>query len=258
MADQLKEAINAAYYEPETSKYSNGSQTSYVLPLAFGLPPEGGRVALGEALTGRLANRNRGAIATGLVGGQFLCRSLSEVGRPDLAFGLIARDEYPSWGYMAAQGATTIWELWNGNTADPAMNSGNHVMLVGDMVTWLYEGLAGIAPDPSAPGFKRLILRPQPVAGLGWARGRFQSPCGMIESDWRRDGGELRWRVLIPPSTTAEAHLPTMAALAVEVDDNPLTQADGVDIVEQREDRLVVELASGRYEFTMPDEASLD
>jgi len=74
-----------------------------------------------------------------LIGAQYLNRVLSDNGRADLAYAIATQRDYPSWGYMIEHGATTIWELWNGNTADPAMNSGNHVMLIGDLVIWFYE-----------------------------------------------------------------------------------------------------------------------
>ena len=93
-------------------------------------------------------------------------RVLTDGGRADLAYTIATQKTYPSWGYMVEKGATTIWELWNGDTADPAMNSGNHVMLVGDLVIWLYENLAGIKPDPEQPGFKHIIMKPEPVGDL--------------------------------------------------------------------------------------------
>ena len=92
----------------------------------------------------------------------------------------------PSWGYMIEHGATTIWELWNGNTADPTMNSGNHVMLVGDLVIWLYEDLAGIKSDPAAPGFKHIIMKPTPVGDLTFVKATHNSPYGLISSEWHR------------------------------------------------------------------------
>jgi alpha-L-rhamnosidase len=95
---------------------------------------------------------------------------LTDGGRADLSYGFATHTDYPSWGYMIAKGATTVWELWNGDTADPAMNSGNHVMLVGDLVIWLYETLAGIAPDPAQPGFKHIVMRPQPVGDLAFPK----------------------------------------------------------------------------------------
>ncbi len=93
-------------------------------------------------------------------------RALSDNGRPDVAYTIATQKTYPGWGYMVEKGATTIWELWNGDTADPAMNSGNHVMLVGDLGIWLYEYLAGIRPDPEQPGFKHILIRPFPVKAI--------------------------------------------------------------------------------------------
>ena len=119
-------------------------------------------------------------------------RVLTDGGRADLAYTIATQKTYPSWGYMVEKGATTIWELWNGDTADPAMNSGNHVMLVGDLVIWLYENLAGIKPDPEQPGFKHIIMRPEPVGDLKFVKATHRSPYGLIASEWRRDGAEFR------------------------------------------------------------------
>ncbi|TWT97710.1 Bacterial alpha-L-rhamnosidase [Botrimarina colliarenosi] len=247
MADRLREAINTTYYNADAAQYSNGTQSSSVMPLAFGLPPQGQREMLAATLARHVAERDGGAIATGLVGGQFLCRTLTDIGRPDLAFAIASREAYPSWGYMASQGATTIWELWNGDTADPAMNSGNHVMLIGDLVTWLYEDLAGIAP--AQPGFRRIEMRPQMVEGLDGARASYRSPYGQIKSEWRRDNGAIAWRIVVPPGTTADVHLPTADASAVTEGGAPLGKADGIGAARILGGRVGVEVASGAYEF---------
>src|SRR6202012_5054500 len=108
-------------------------QTSCVLPLAFGLVPDDMRAAIFKHLVDKIEDESHGHIGTGLIGGQYLWRVLTENGRPDLAWGITTQRSYPGLGYMVENGATAVWELWNGNTADPAMNSGNHVMLVGDL-----------------------------------------------------------------------------------------------------------------------------
>jgi alpha-L-rhamnosidase len=251
MAAELEQAINRVYYDSKASQYSNGTQTSSVLPLAFGLAPHGQADALAATLIRHVDERDGGAIATGLVGAQFLCRTLTDIGRSDLAFAIATREKYPSWGYMANEGATTIWELWNGDTADPAMNSGNHVMLIGDLVTWLYEDLAGIAADPAEPGFRRIQMRPQMVEGLDWAQATLRSPYGQIKSDWRREDGKLRWRVVVPPGATAVAHLPTDDESTVTESGKPL--ADVAEITNPRliDGRVVVDVASGAYEFVI-------
>ena len=100
-----------------------------------------------------------------------------------------------------AQGATTIWELWNGDTADPAMNSGNHVMLVGDLGIWLYEYLAGIRPDPAHPGFRRFLLAPCPVGDLESVSATFDSVRGPITSRWQISGPAFAWEFSLPANT---------------------------------------------------------
>src|SRR5215469_15978065 len=139
-------------------------------------------------LVDKIQNDSHGHIGTGLIGGQYLMRVLTENGRPNLAFEIACQKDYPSWGYMLENGATTIWELWNGNTADPTMNSGNHVMLIGDLLIWLYEDLAGIKSDPAQPGFKHIFMRPTPVGDLTWVNATHNSPYGKISSEWRRGG----------------------------------------------------------------------
>ena len=156
----------------------------------------------------KIDNETHGHIGTGLIGGQYLNRVLSDNGRADLAYTIATQKDYPSWGYMVEQGATTIWELWNGNTADPTMNSGNHVMLIGDLVVWLYEYLAGIAPDEAQPGFKHIVMKPHPVGDLNWVKAAHRSPHGWVRSEWHRDGRKFDWAFEIPANTEATVHVP--------------------------------------------------
>ncbi|HYO24988.1 MAG TPA: family 78 glycoside hydrolase catalytic domain, partial [Lacipirellulaceae bacterium] len=175
-AEILKAAFNAKFLDRAAGQYDNGSQTSCVLPLAFGLVPEDMKPAIFDRLVRKITEETNNHIGTGLIGGQFLCRVLTAGGRADLAYTIATQTDYPSWGYMISQGATTVWELWNGDTADPSMNSGTHVMLVGDLVIWLYEHLAGIRPDDAQPGFKHIVMRPEIVPGLAWVRAKHHSP----------------------------------------------------------------------------------
>ncbi len=156
--------------------------------------------------------RAKGHVGTGLVGAQWLMRTLSDNGRADLAYQIATQKTYPGWGYMIEKGATTIWELWNGDTADPAMNSGNHVMQIGDLGIWLYEYLAGIRADPSNPGFKHIIIQPYPVGDLKFVKVSHRSMYGIISSHWKRDGSRFALDVTIPPNTTATVYLPGKTA----------------------------------------------
>ena len=178
-----------------------------------------------------------------------MLRSLSDNGRPDLAYTMATQTNYPGWGYMVEHGATTIWELWNGNTADPSMNSGNHVMLVGDLVIWLYEDLAGIAPDIEHPGFKHIIMKPQPVGDLKFVKATHQSPYGLITSEWHRDGGKFDWQIEIPANTTATIYIPAPDTDSVREGNTAANKAVGVTSSRYENGRAVFELTSGKYHF---------
>lgn len=215
-AAMIRAAFNNAFYRRDDGFYDNGTQTACVLPLAFGLVSEGesGRVA--RRLIEQIEGPARGHIATGLVGGQFLHRTLAAVGRPDLALAIATHRDYPSLGYMVEQGATTVWELWNGDTADPAMNSGNHVMLTGDLLEWMYADLAGIEPGDDGGGFRTIRMQPRFVKGLDFVEAAYDSPYGRIESRWRREEGRIRWEVVVPANAEAEAVLPGEPAVRLQ------------------------------------------
>lgn len=249
LAGRLRSALNRKHYRADVGYYDNGSQTACVLPLAFNLVPEGEAPRVMQRLTDKIIGETRRHVGTGLIGGQWLMRTLSDHGQADLAYTIATQSTYPSWGYMVSREATTIWELWNGDTADPAMNSGNHVMLVGDLVIWLYEYLAGIAPDPREPGFRRLILKPRLVGDLSWVRATHRSPQGEIASHWRRDGEAFDWEVRIPPNTVARIHLPSADPEGVTESGQGLAQATGLVVGGVEGGRLVLEVGSGRYRF---------
>jgi alpha-L-rhamnosidase len=110
---------------------------------------------------------------------------------------------------MVENGATTIWELWNGNTANPQMNSGNHVMLLGDLMVWCYENLAGIRSDKQQVAFKHIVLRPDfEIQELSKVDASYITPYGKVVSKWSKTPTHLEWDVEIPANTTAEVHLP--------------------------------------------------
>ena len=248
LAGELKEAFIAKYFNRETHDIDNGSQTASVLALAFGLLPEGEEDAVFNALTTKIVESTDSHVGTGLIGGQWLMRTLSNGGRTDLAYTMASQTTYPSWGYMIEKGATTIWELWNGDTADPSMNSHNHVMLVGDLVLWIYEYLGGIRPD--APGFKRIALQPAPVHGLEFVNARHDSPFGAIISEWSMKEGRFVWSVTVPPNTTATVHIPTKDRASITESGR---RTDGRDDLTPRaghDGYVVYELGSGAYDFS--------
>jgi len=248
-AEKMKAAFNQKFLNRRLGQYDNGTQTSSVLPLAFGLVPDDLRARICQHLVDNIEKESHGHIGTGLVGGQYLMRVLSNNGRPDLVYMMATQTDYPSWGYMIEHGATTIWELWNGNTADPAMNSGNHVMLIGDFVIWLYEDLAGIKPDPEQPGFKHILMKPLPVGNLKFVKATHRSPYGLIVSDWKKGGGTFDWQIEVPANTTATVFVPARSLERVLENGMFAKNAAGVKFLRMENGCAVFNVGSGKYHF---------
>ncbi len=249
LAGSFATSFNERLLKRDLGQYDNGTQTSSVLPLAFALVPEDMQARVFAHLVHKIEHESRGHIGTGLVGARHLMRVLSDNGRADLAYRLATQEGYPGWGYMVSRGATTIWELWNGDTADPTMNSGNHVMLVGDLLIWLYEYLGGIAPDGGRPGFKHIVMKPHPVVGLDSVTASHRSPYGEIRSEWRRRGDAFFWNITIPPNTTATVSVPAGRAEQVTEGGRPAASAPGVEFLRMDHGRAVFRLGSGAYLF---------
>src|ERR1017187_8555237 len=249
LAGRIKVAFNHRFYDPKLGYYDNGTQTSCVLPLAFGLVPDEYRTNVFAHLVEQITVESGNHLGTGLIGGHYLMRVLSDNGRPDLAYTIATQTTYPSWGYMISKGATTIWELWNGDTADSGMNSRNIVMLIGDLNIWLHEYLGGIRPDPEAPGFKKIIIKPEIVGDLTWSKAGYNSIRGPIRSEWHKSAGKFDLRVTIPANTTATVYLPAKDVKSVTESGKPAEQAKGVKYLRQENDRTIFQVGSGDYLF---------
>ncbi len=249
LATRLKNGLNQKYLRRDLGQYDNGAQTTSVLPLAFDMVPDDQRQKVFDHLVHKITDETHGHVGTGLVGGQWLNRVLTANGRPDLVYHFATITTYPSWGYMVSKDATTIWELWNGDTADPAMNSGNHVMLVGDLVIWLYEHLAGIQSDPAQPAFKHILMKPLPIGDLQFVQAAYQSSYGPIISHWQRNQQQLSWQVTIPPNTSATVWVPAAKGTQVRESGHDAEHAEGVTNSHRAGNYLVLEVSSGSYRF---------
>ena len=191
---------------PDSTYYGNNTVTANLLPYTFGMIDD---PYVKEQVEKQIVKKlvDAGGVTCGVIGIGWLMHALTDMGRTDLAWMLATSKRYPSWGYMAEHGATTIWELWNGDTASPRMNSGNHVMLLGDLLSWLYECVAGIGAADA--GFKHIIMRPDfSVDEIDHIDASYNSIYGKIVSRWRKEHGQLFWHVEIPANTTATLRLP--------------------------------------------------
>jgi len=247
----IKNAFNAAYVSPD-GRVKGDTQTCYVLALRFGLLPPDLRPLAAKHLVADIAAKN-GHLSTGFVGVGYLCPVLTETGHNDVAYRLLLNDTFPSWGYSIKQGATTIWERWDGYTKekgfqDPGMNSFNHYSL-GSVGQWLFQDVGGIDTDPNAPGFAHILIHPHPGPGLTQARAVYDSIRGRIVSAWRTDGAGLALDVTIPANTTATVFVPAPVGADVTEGGVLVARALGVSAVRRSGDQIVVSLASGTYHF---------
>lgn len=242
LAAKMKDAYNAKFFNPETAQYGNNTVTANILSLRLGLVPEGYEGKVFGNIVRKTEKEFNGHVSTGVLGIQHLMRGLTEYGRVDMAYKILTNETYPSWGYMIKNGATTIWELWNGDTADPAMNSANHVMLLGDLLIWYYEDLAGIKCAPDAIGFKKLVMEPVFPEGLDEVSASYQSVYGEIKSAWTKKNGDFSWDITLPGNTTATVRIPKEYSVTVG-------NIPGVRKVSATEGYTEIEIGSGSYHF---------
>ena len=245
---RIRDAFDRAYVQPD-GRIEGDTQTVYLLALAFDLLPEEKRPLAAERLVEDIVEKRHGHLSTGFLGVSLLNPVLTRIGRTDLAYRLLLNDTYPSWGYSMSQGATTIWERWDGWTEekgfqDPGMNSFNHYAL-GSVGQWMYAVVAGIDLDPEEPGYQRIIFQPRPGGGLTHAEAALRTLYGRVRSAWRIEKGRLRWEVEVPPNTTAEIHVPTSDPETVTESGRAVTEAEGLTPIGP----AVFEAGSGRYVF---------
>ncbi|RRB00761.1 family 78 glycoside hydrolase catalytic domain [Larkinella rosea] len=243
----VRTAFNQTFFNPITNQYDNNTATASLVALGCGLVPDGQQQAVFNQLTAVIEGKFNGHLSTGVVGTQWLMRTLTANGRADLAMRLATNTGYPSWGYMVQNGATTTWELWNGNKAPAFMNSFNHVMLLGDMPIWFYENLAGIKSGEA--GFKSIVMRPVPSGNLSRVNSTFASAYGTVASEWTTSGEQFRWKITVPGNTTALVSVPAESLSWVQEGNQPAENATGVTFLRMEDKRAVFQVGSGSYDF---------
>ena len=168
-----------------------------------------------ENMTARLREnfkQHGNCLQTGFLGTSILMNTLTENGMSDIAYELLFQRRNPSWLYSVDNGATTIWERWNSYMIEKGMgpngmNSFNHYAY-GCVCEWLWETVAGISCDASAPGFSRIIMKPVPDRRLGHLDAEYKSAAGLIKSSWKYEGDKWIWNFTVPEGAVAAVTLP--------------------------------------------------
>lgn len=205
LADAIRAAYNARYWDTAAGRYrtmKNGAplaptQTQNVLPLAFGMTPEGGEQGVADWLA---ADASANGIRAGVFGTRYLLDVLSDHGHANVAYGLATRETDPSWGWWIANGHSTMFERW-----DLGSRSRDHHYFA-SILDWMRQRLGGLRPG--APGYRVVQVKPEIPAGLTHATTSFQTPYGEASSSWRIAGGALTLNAEIPPNTTGDIWVP--------------------------------------------------
>lgn len=245
LAARIKDAFNAKFLNPATGVYATGTQCCQSTALYMDLVPEQSRKAVLDALVHDITETHKGHLSTGIFGTRFMLMALSKLGRADVAYTIANQRTFPGWGHMLESGATTLWEHWE---FSDNVYSHNHPMF-GSIGEWFIKHLAGIQPDPQAVAFDRIILRPCPLEGLTWAKGRYDSIRGPIVSEWRIENGDFHWNVTIPPNTTAMAYIPARSPESVIEGGKPADETLGKGFWKAEHTTVVYQIGSGSYSF---------
>ncbi|MDD8015853.1 MAG: family 78 glycoside hydrolase catalytic domain [Acidobacteriota bacterium] len=260
LSERIKTAFHREYFDPKTRSYGP-TQTANVLPLFLDMVPENERGAVWGRLFDNIVYRNASHLTTGFIGTKYVLDVLTKNGTADLAYDIAAQTTYPSWGYMIANGATTLWELWQ-KREGPSMNSHNHPMF-GSVGAWFYKALAGISLAPQSAGFEKIVIHPRMVRDLRYASGTTQSIRGAISSSWSRGDRSVRLEAVIPLGSEAEIHLPKFNLRDIRIAEGgktvwtngaPSEGAPGILEIKDAPTEIVIRTGSGRYCFDLTGE----
>jgi alpha-L-rhamnosidase len=247
LSEKIAKAYQDKYWDKETLSYPGGTQTANLLPLAFGITPA---ELEGQVVKNLVENVKEKDVhpTTGFLGTGYILPMLSKYGHHDLAYRMINQTTYPSWGYMVEKGATSIWELWNSDTERPeGMNSRNHFAL-GCVGEWMWNTLAGVNICDEFPGFKRVIIRPEPVGDLKWVKAEYETNYGTIVVDWKVDGTTFTMDLTVPANTSALIEFPELKSGAVITEGGKDIAKGGVPGLSRDDNGNLIALA-GTYRF---------
>ena len=241
LAENIRKAYVENFLAPGTGVAASGIQSVQAFALFLNMLPADERPAALANLARDITDKHNGHLTTGIFGTRYMLDVLSREGHAEVVNDMVNLRDFPGWGNMLAQGATTLWEHWkfSDNTF-----SHNHPMF-GSVSQWFYNWPGGIEPDVDAVGFDKLTFQPQFLEGLDWVRCTYRSVRGPITCDWKRRVGRVALDLHVPVNTSATLILPTPGALTEN--GRPAAESQGVEKIAERNGRSRFKLGSGRY-----------
>ncbi|MGI9428608.1 MAG: family 78 glycoside hydrolase catalytic domain [Bythopirellula sp.] len=261
LSSRISEALQKRFFNAETASYAGGAQAANAFPLFLGIVPKAYESKVVANLVADIV-KNEYHLTTGPQGTRYVMQALEMYGQSEIAYKLATQTTKPSWGYMIANDATTLWEFWGGG---PHMSQ-NHPFL-GSVGEWFYEGLAGIGTNSNYPAYEKIIIKPDVVGDLTWAKASVKTIRGLVASDWEIQGDMLTLKVIVPGNSTADVYVPKLAMKNVVVKEGgkivwhngaQVKDIPGITAAKETAEYVRFETGSGSYRYEIADAAIAD
>jgi len=238
LAQEVRKAFNNKFFNAQTRQYATGSQAANAMAVFMGLVANEDKAAVIDNLVKDIKDR-KNSLTAGDIGYRYVLRVLEDAGKSDVIFDMNSRSDVPGYGMQIEKGATALTESW---AALPTV-SNNHFML-GHLMEWFYSGLGGIGQEETAIAFNKIRIYPQIVGDLKSAKTSYNSPYGLISTNWKKDNGSFEIEVDIPANTSANIYLPISANQTVKAETNMAFKR-----LRDEQGRAKIEVGSGHYKF---------
>lgn len=240
-AEEVRSRFNSEFFNSETKVYSTGSQTAMSMPYCFGIVEEQYKERVLKNLVDSIVSNNK-ALTAGDIGFHFLVEALTKGGKSQLIYEMVNRDDVPGYGYQLKKGATALTESW-----EALENVSNNHLMLGHVMEWFYAGLGGIRQANNSVAYKNMEIKPQVVGDLTFVKVGFNSPYGLIRSEWKRTDEDILFKVEIPHNTSAKVFLPTNDINTIRLNGKVLSAQDLA--MTNNEQQIVLKLGSGVYKI---------
>ena len=243
LAEEIRIAFNDRFFDPVSKVYSTGSQTSYAMPLFFGIVDSVSRKDVAANLI-KSVHESGKALTAGDVGYRYLLRALEEEGESQLIYEMNSRSDVPGYGFQLSKGATSLTESWAG-----LKDVSNNHMMLGHLMEWFFSGIGGIRQVPGSKAGEQIIISPEITGDITWAETSYQSLQGEIRSSWKISGNAFSLKVRIPANCKATVVIPGSDPGKITESGIPLNTSGNVKVKAVTPGKTYCEVTPGEYLF---------
>src|SRR5690606_36606350 len=247
IASKIKQAFNQKFFDPSTASYATNSQTSLAMPLYMGLVEMEHEKQILHQLINTVEKDGK-SLTAGDIGYRYFLKALADHGQSDVIYEMNNRDDVPGYGYQIRNGATALTESWQAFR----FVSNNHMML-GHLMEWLFESLAGIQQAPESVGFKEFVIKPYISNEFDWVKAKYKSIYGDVEVKWELQDKNLLLNIDIPPGTHGKIVLPLVDKDCIQEISEDKNKRSFLTLSEKKSDYTIITVQSGSYQFSAPN-----